>query len=934
MGCSQSPTISISSPNFGIPASVAGRGTQQIRAVVLHAVPYGRAGVDFAATQNKTTTLVQGSKDSFHYYVEGTDVVQYVQEADIAWTFQRYGVGVVPAPVPFPVGSTFPLTTVYPADPVDKYTLNIGVSTGALGVMSFDRCGTMSCRLPEQTREALEGILCCVLERTGLTVNDIFLSGDVDPASNDFPSCFNLADIRLGVAACLAVGPVPVGACAAPAYNSLLSFSLLGCQNGQMVAIPANTSGSDSDDQVISAANASIVVNALPPVGIDGQINYTLSANPSFILAQLIKCDATAFNPATDRVVTPSDLPTVVGSVASGTIVGAGNVSVEVSSVGSCAKTFTLKAQYTPGAGSNSLSSALNTMTSVVSGISSNAPIINSNALSLSGTDLTSTINGTVSSAALDLTPAVNAAELANSSANGAITTTGTKGRTLTLVVDPASTGLISVSAAGLKVDASPAGATTNVLSSAGAVLTSTVNGVTDTENLTGAVNTAELPNVAGNGVAVSGTKNRTISVLPDPASPTVVSVSASGVSVEAPTLAQLTAVTTNVLNSVTNTLNSTVNGISDSTPIINTNDLSSAGTILTSTVNGVSDDEDLTGVVNAAELANSSANGAITTTGTKGRTLTLVVDPASTASISVSAAGLRVDASAAGATTNVLSSTGAVLTSTVNGVADTEDLTGAVNTAELPNVAGNGVAVSGTKDRTISVLPDPASLLTVVSTASGVAVNPTAGEITALTTNDLSVTGAALTSTVNGVSDVQDLTGAVNTAEIANTGADAISATGTKGRAIALVIDPASPILATQGVAGLSIPLPTPSVTPSCSGAPETIALTPSGWKTVESKRELTTLVGGGTFAPDALGHLVVCTGATGTIDPPATCDYAWITLKNFTSPQVTVVLTGHFDGVANATLTLSTGNAFGTAAGEAVDIEWNAALATYIVH
>lgn len=57
----------------------------------------------------------------------------------------------------------------------------------------------------------------------------------------------------------------------------------------------------------------------------------------------------------------------------------------------------------------NELSSAANTMTSNVNGLSDTAPIINTNALSLSGKDLTSTVNG-VPSTALNLEPLVTAA--------------------------------------------------------------------------------------------------------------------------------------------------------------------------------------------------------------------------------------------------------------------------------------------------------------------------------------------------------------------------------------------------------------------------------------------------------------------------------------------------------------------------------------------
>jgi hypothetical protein len=72
------------------------------------------------------------------------------------------------------------------------------------------------------------------------------------------------------------------------------------------------------------------------------------------------------------------------------------------------------------GATTNTLASAINSMSSTVNGVLGTAPIINTNVLSVASTSLTSTING-VASNALDLTTAINTAVT-----KGSLTTTTT----------------------------------------------------------------------------------------------------------------------------------------------------------------------------------------------------------------------------------------------------------------------------------------------------------------------------------------------------------------------------------------------------------------------------------------------------------------------------------------------------------------------------
>ena len=117
----------------------------------------------------------------------------------------------------------------------------------------------------------------------------------------------------------------------------------------------------------------------------------------------------------------------------------------------------------------HTLGSSANTITSVVNGISVTAPAVNSVANSLTGTNLTTTVNGVSSTTAIDLKPAVTAATTH---------TLGSSANTITSVVN------------GISVTAPAVNSVANSL--AGTNLTTTVNGVGSTQlDLTPAVQNA-----------------------------------------------------------------------------------------------------------------------------------------------------------------------------------------------------------------------------------------------------------------------------------------------------------------------------------------------------------------------------------------------------------------------------------------------------------
>jgi trimeric autotransporter adhesin len=190
-------------------------------------------------------------------------------------------------------------------------------------------------------------------------------------------------------------------------------------------------------------------------------------------------------------------------------------------------------------------------------------------------------------------------------------------------------------------------------------------------------------------------------------------------------------------------------------------------------------------------------------------------------------------------------------------------------------------------------------SVNTLTSTVNGVAVSAPL-----INVNSLSEASGVLTSAVNGVVATLNLTTIINTNELPNTsGSGAVSVGGIKGRAISLVLDPASPAPLIQSASGLSVGV---------------------------AGRPVLEVADGDTFTPSAYNQLLKVMGSTATIADGS--GLVLITLKN--NQNSDAVVTGNFDGTAVAALTLSGTNTFLTAKGASIDIEWDDVEGTYLVH
>ncbi len=356
----------------------------------------------------------------------------------------------------------------------------------------------------------------------------------------------------------------------------------------------------------------------------------------------------------------------------------------------------------------NSLNSVGNIMTSIVNGVSANDTIITSHNVSFSGNVLTSTTNGVSSSTTLsnnDSTTASNGLNLSGKDIRlgGALTaaTTVTTSATNTIKFAGLQNGttkdsiLVQDSATGVmkKIAATSllAGATTHTFNTAGNIATSVVNGVSANDTiitnntLTGANN--KLTSTV-NGVVAD------LTPAPGAITNKFLGFDAAGnlVTDTANTL------TTNTLSNPTNTITSTVNGVVATAPAVNTvsNTFTPATRSLTTTVNGIAgtavtitDGPDSTTASNGLTLSGKDVKlgGALTgaTTLTTSATNTLALkglqDGVKADSILVldSATGALKKRSTtsliSGSTTNVMTSSGNIMTSVVNGVSTNDTI-------------------------------------------------------------------------------------------------------------------------------------------------------------------------------------------------------------------------------------------------------------------
>lgn len=286
-------------------------------------------------------------------------------------------------------------------------------------------------------------------------------------------------------------------------------------------------------------------------------------------------------------------------------------------------------------------------------------------------------------------------------------------------------------------------GATTNNIVTNGNIITSTVNGVSDTTLAVRTVN----GNLLGNTITIN-VNGVTDTVLV--ATHTLTSATntlTSNVNGLAPTA---TIINSNALSSSTNTMTSTINGVANSGTgtIINSNVSNLAGNTITNTINGISD----TVLVIGTATANLSGNAiTLNVNGKTDTTLVIgtVANTSSTNSLTTTINGK------AGSAVNIINSNvanllGNTITNTINGVADTvlvigqHTLTSSGNS--MTNIE-NGLSASANIVNSISNTSSTNSLSTTVNGVTGSNVN-------IINSNVLSFSGSTLTSNINGVSD------------------------------------------------------------------------------------------------------------------------------------------------------------------------------------
>ncbi|SHL98920.1 beta strand repeat-containing protein [Flavobacterium chilense] len=293
---------------------------------------------------------------------------------------------------------------------------------------------------------------------------------------------------------------------------------------------------------------------------------------------------------------------------------------------------------------------------------------------------------------------------------------------------------------------------TTNTLSLLGNTLTSNVNGVSSTSDAVSGVSNASNINTAT--VTVNGITSTGASIVNSNETSltgTSLTTTVNGVASTALDLAPaISAGTTNTLSLLGNTLTSSVNGISSTSDAVS--GVSNTSNINTSTVtvNGITS--------TGAPIVNSNE------TSLTGTSLTTTVN-------GVTSTALDLSPAISAGTTNTLSLLGNTLTSNVNGISSTSDAVSGVSNAS--NINTSTVTVNGITSTGAPIVNSNETSLTgtsLTTTVNGVASTPLdlSPAISAGTTNTLSLLGNTLTSNVNGISSTSDaVSGVSNTSNI-----------------------------------------------------------------------------------------------------------------------------------------------------------------------
>lgn len=394
----------------------------------------------------------------------------------------------------------------------------------------------------------------------------------------------------------------------------------------------------------------------------------------------------------------------------------------------------------------NALSSADNSMTSNVNGVSRSADIINSNGLSVTGTELTSTVNGVP--ATVDLAPAVTAATTH---------TLGMSGNTLTSIVNGVSPTVDVV--------------TSNTLVLTGDDLVSTVNGVATTPAVDLSKyldNTDEQEitdfSLTGDNLSITIENGNTMTVplsSIDTDNQTITNLSLAGnvlsITLERggdPVTVDLTALT-NTTN-LGNGTNTTVSGDGSSTTPYTVNVATGSGTTL-----GVVRQADtapsvtVTNGVLAVVPGNVAITNALTSSGNQ-MSSTVNGGTAQTAPIiNTNVLSLNIDNHLV-STINGIPSAALDLSAAIQGVQKTTTVKAGTNTTVTPATPN----ATGNTEYEVSVATATASALGVVKPGTGLTVD---------TDGTLNATQATVTNTVTG-HKIADVTTSAGTTAINET--------------------------------------------------------------------------------------------------------------------------------------------------------------------
>lgn len=176
-------------PNFGLPKGNVGRGTQTIKAIVLHCVKSTIEQYDELACRDMKLKKGLVDHPSMHYVINDSGIIhQYVEDDNISWGFPELDIQ------PTPNFSLFnwQLTTAMPNITPDYYVINVGIASPPTAGNSCICKGKVSPLAPNGEKKLAQLLqYLCRTYGIPMDTDHIAFHQNIDVSAEDECACAN-----------------------------------------------------------------------------------------------------------------------------------------------------------------------------------------------------------------------------------------------------------------------------------------------------------------------------------------------------------------------------------------------------------------------------------------------------------------------------------------------------------------------------------------------------------------------------------------------------------------------------------------------------------------------------------------------------------------------------------------------------------------------